>query len=52
MGDAQDGTQQAVKVDPDGRQLTELNIASDDGGFLVVARTLNCTGAPLSPMME
>ncbi|PIE16426.1 MAG: hypothetical protein CSA68_02405 [Rhodobacterales bacterium] len=43
------GTQEAVKVEADGTQLVTLKVASDDGGFLVVAHTASGRGDRLRP---
>lgn len=43
------GTQNAVKVEPDGRQMAALKVASDDGGFIVMAQTPSGAGDPLVP---
>ena len=42
-------TQEAVKVEPDGTQVVTLKVASDDGGFLVIARTASGRGDRLRP---
>jgi len=43
------GTEHAVKLDPDGHQTATLKVASDDGGFLVVAQTRSGKGDRLKP---
>ena len=43
------GTQEAVKVEADGTQILTLKVASDDGGFMVIARTVSGRGDRLRP---
>lgn len=43
------GTPTAVKTQDDGNQLATLRIASDDGGFLVIATTAGPKGPKLQP---
>ena len=43
------GTQAAVKTQEDGNQIAMLRVASDDGGFLVMATTANPKGPKLQP---
>ena len=43
------GIQQAVKVEADGLQRVMLKVASEDGGFMVSAQTLNGKGDLLKP---
>ncbi len=43
------GTKEAVKVEPDGRQMVVLKVASSDGGFIVSAQTLSGKGDRLKP---
>lgn len=43
------GTSEAVKIQSDGNQIAMLRVASDDGGFLVVAATANPKGPKLQP---
>jgi hypothetical protein len=43
------GTAAAVQIEPDGRQLVVLRVASDDGGFVVPASTPSGSGDPLEP---
>ena len=48
--DARDfGTDKAIKIEPDGRQIVMLKVASDDGGFLVSAQTPSGKGDRLRP---
>ena len=42
-------TSDAVKTQGDGNQIAMLRVASDDGGFLVVATTANPKGPKLLP---
>jgi hypothetical protein len=39
----------AVKIEQDGRQLAILRVASDDGGFIVLAHTPSARGDKLQP---
>ena len=39
----------AVKIDADGSQTAVLRVASDDGGFVVIAKTPPGRGDPLQP---
>jgi hypothetical protein len=43
------GTPAAVKIEPDGSQIAKLRIASDDGGFIVIAGTAGSRGPRLQP---
>jgi hypothetical protein len=43
------GTPAAVKIEPDGSQIATLRIASDDGGFIVIAGTAGRKGPKLQP---
>jgi len=43
------GTEKPVKIEPDGTQVVALKVASDDGGFLVIARTASGRGDQLKP---
>ena len=43
------GTQTAVKMQDDGNQIAMLRVASNDGGFLVAATTINPKGPRLNP---
>lgn len=43
------GTGVSVKVKPDGIQLVTLKVASQDGGFLVIAETASGRGDRLKP---
>jgi len=43
------GTAVAVRIEPDGRQLAVLRVASDDGGFVVPASTPSGRGERLWP---
>jgi hypothetical protein len=43
------GTSEAVKLQGDGNQIAMLHVASNDGGFLVVATTANPKGPKLQP---
>lgn len=43
------GVAAAVKIEPDGRQMAALRVASDDGGFLVMATTPTAKGDRLHP---
>ena len=39
----------AVKIEPDGSQLALIKVISEDGGFIVVAKTLGSGGDRLKP---
>lgn len=43
------GTQAAIKIEDDGRQLAMIRVASDDGGFVVPATTPSSKGDRLTP---
>lgn len=43
------GVSEAVKVEPDGQQMAILKVASEDGGFIVAARTPTGAGDRLKP---
>jgi hypothetical protein len=43
------GSDQAVKINPDGNQIALLRVASLDGGFAVMATTLGPNGPRLQP---
>lgn len=43
------GTSVAVKTETDGRQIAALRVASEDGGFVVMASTPSKRGDPLHP---
>lgn len=43
------GADEAVKVEPSGVQLAMLRIASPDGGFLAVSKTITANGPRLLP---
>ena len=43
------GLDHAVKIEPNGQQLATLKVASDDGGFLVLAPTRSGEGDYLKP---
>jgi hypothetical protein len=43
------GTEQAVKIQPNGCQLATIKVASDDGGFVVLAETASKNGDRLQP---
>ncbi len=43
------GTEEAVKVEEDGRQVVTLKVASKDGGFIVSAQTPSGKGDGLKP---
>lgn len=43
------GGEKAVKIEPDGRQMVALKVASDDGGFLVISTTPTGAGDRLKP---
>lgn len=43
------GAKEAVKVEPDGQQMAALKVASEDGGFIVMAQTPTGDGDRLKP---
>ena len=43
------GTSVPVKIDANGIQTATLRVASDDGGFVVIAQTASAGGAALNP---
>ncbi|SUZ33842.1 hypothetical protein ROE7235_03617 [Roseibaca ekhonensis] len=43
------GTENPVKVESDGTQKATLKVASNDGGFIVIAQTPSGKGDPLKP---
>ena len=43
------GTPVSVKVDEQGRQQAAIKVASEDGGFIVMAATPSNLGEPLTP---
>lgn len=43
------GTKRAVKVQPDGNQVAVVRVASNDGGFVVLAATAGPRGPELQP---
>lgn len=43
------GTEQAVKIQPNGCQLATIKVASEDGGFVVLAETSSEKGDALQP---
>jgi len=43
------GTRDAIKIEDDGRQLAMIKVASEDGGFVVPAYTMNGKGDRLKP---
>jgi hypothetical protein len=43
------GTEAAIKVEADGRQLAMIRVAADDGGFIVPAYTPSKNGERLKP---